>query len=151
MNFSFNWIDELAGLDGELRNPRALADRLTMIASAVEKVETVGVGLDDIVAAKVLEVGPHPNADRLSLCKVDRGDGEVLDVVCGAPVIVEGGLYPHISPGGTLPGGFLIESRKIRGELSHGMLCSEVELELGRDKSGIMRLSDETRNTWRCN
>jgi phenylalanyl-tRNA synthetase beta chain len=143
MNLSFNWIDELAGLDGELKDPRALADRLTMIATAVEKVETVGAGLDGIVAAKVLEVGPHPNADRLRICQIDRGDGLVLDVVCGAPVIVQGGLYPHIAPGGTLPGGFAIESRKIRGELSHGMLCSEVELELGRDKSGIMQLSDE--------
>ena len=143
MNISFNWIDELAGLDGELKSPRVLADRLTMIAAAIEKVETVGAGLDEIVAAKVLEVGPHPNADRLSICKIDRGDGLVLDVVCGAPVIVKGGLYPHIAPGGTLPGGFSIESRKIRGELSHGMLCSEVELELGRDKSGIMQLSDE--------
>lgn len=143
MNVSFNWIDELAGLDGELRNPRVLADRLTMIAAAVAKIETVGEGLDEIVAAKVLEVEPHPNADRLSICKIDRGDGVALDVVCGAPVIVKGGHYPHIAPGGMLPGGFAIESRKIRGELSHGMLCSEVELELGRDKSGIMRLSDD--------
>ena len=113
MNVSFNWIDELAGLGGDLKNPHALADRLTMIAAAVEKVETVGAGLDEIVAAKVLEVEPHPNADRLSICKIDRGDGLVLDVVCGAPTIVKGGIYPHIAPGGTLPGGFSIESRKI--------------------------------------
>ena len=142
MNISFNWIDELAGLRGELRDPRVLAERLTMTAAAVEKIENVGAGLDGIVVSRVLETRPHPNADRLTLCKVDRGAGEVLDVVCGAPVIATGGLYPHVAPGGELPAGFRIESRKIRGELSHGMLCSEAELELGRDKGGIMRLAD---------
>lgn len=142
MNISFNWIDELAGLRGKLRDPRALAERLTMTAAAVEKVETVGAGLDGIVVSRVLETRPHPNADRLTLCRVDRGAGEVLDVVCGAPVVVPGAFYPHVAPGGELPAGFRIESRKIRGELSHGMLCSEAELELGRDKGGIMRLAD---------
>jgi len=142
MNISFNWIDELAGLRGELRDPRVLAERLTMTAAAVEKIETVGEGLDGIVVSRVLETRPHPNADRLTLCRVDRGAGEVLDVVCGAPVVVAGGFYPHVAPGGELPAGFRIESRKIRGELSHGMLCSEAELELGRDKEGIMRLAD---------
>ncbi len=143
MNLSFNWVDELADLPDHLKDPSALAEYLTMTAVAVEKIETIGVGLDAIVVARVLEVGAHPNADRLSLCKVDRGDGVPLDVVCGAPVVVEGALYPHVAPGGTLPGGFAIESRKIRGESSHGMLCSEAELELGRDKGGIMRLSDD--------
>ena len=142
MNISFNWIDELAGLRGELRDPRVLAERLTMTAAAVEKIETVGGGLDGIVVSRVLETRPHPNADRLTLCRVDRGAGEVLDVVCGAPVIATGGFYPHVAPGGELPAGFRIESRTIRGELSHGMLCSEAELELGRDKGGIMRLAD---------
>ena len=142
MNISFNWIDELVELRGELSDPQVLAGRLTMTAAAVEKIETVGAGLDGIVVSRVLEARPHPNADRLTLCKVDRGAGEVLDVVCGAPVIATGGLYPHVAPGGELPAGFRIESRKIRGELSHGMLCSEAELELGRDKGGIMRLAD---------
>ena len=143
MNLSFNWIDELAGLSGDLRDPRVLAERLTMTAAAVEKIEEVGRGLDGILVARVLDVVPHPNADRLTLCRVDRGDGDPLDVVCGAPVIARGGLYPHVAPGVRLPGGFRIESRKIRGELSHGMLCSEAELELGRDKGGIMRLADD--------
>ena len=142
MNISFNWIDELAGLRGALRDPRVLAERLTMTAATVEKIETVGAGLDGIVVSRVLETRPHPNADRLTLCRVDRGAGEALDVVCGAPVIARGGFYPHVAPGGKLPAGFRIESRKIRGELSHGMLCSEAELELGRDKGGIMRLAD---------
>ncbi len=144
MNLSFNWLAELVDLEASFQgDAKTVAEHLTLIAAAVEKIEPVGEGLDGIVAARVLEVGPHPNADRLSLCKVDRGDGAPLDVVCGAPVIVKGALYPHVAPGGTLPSGFAIESRKIRGELSHGMLCSDIELELGRDKGGIMRLADD--------
>ncbi|WP_420634832.1 phenylalanine--tRNA ligase subunit beta [Candidatus Palauibacter sp.] len=143
MNISFNWLDELGELRGELRDPRVLAERLTLTAAAVEKIEQVGAGLDGIIVARVLEARPHPNADRLTLCKVDRGGGEVLDVVCGAPVIERGGLYPHVAPGVCLPDGFRIESRKIRGEVSHGMLCSEAELDLGRDRGGIMRLAED--------
>ena len=71
-----------------------------------------------------------------------RAASELLDVVCGAPNVVENALYPFIPAGGTLPGGFKIERRKIRGEISNGMLCSEKELGLGRDASGIMRLAD---------
>jgi len=144
VNLSFNWLSELVDLNAAFQgDPRQVAEHLTLTAAAVEKIEPVGQNLDGVVVARVLEVGPHPNADRLSLCKVDRGDGSPLDVVCGAPVIVKGALYPHVAPGESLPGGFAIESRKIRGEMSHGMLCSDIELELGRDKSGIMRLDDD--------
>ena len=99
MNISFNWIEELAGSRGAVGAPEALAERLTLTAAAVEKLETVGAGLDGIVVARVLEAAPHPNADRLTLCRVDRGDGAALDVVCGAPVVERGGLYPHVAPG----------------------------------------------------
>jgi phenylalanyl-tRNA synthetase beta chain len=119
-----------------------IAHDFSMKAAAVEGFERVGDSLDDIVVAKVLEVTSHPNADRLSLCVVDAGGDEPIRVVCGAPVIVEGALYPYVPVGATLPAGFTIDARKIRGEMSHGMLCSEIELELGRDKSGIMRLAD---------
>jgi len=104
---------------------------------------TVGEGLEDVVVGLVLEVGKHPNSDRLSLCRVDAGTGEALEVVCGAPNVVEGARYPFIPAGGTLPGGFKIERRKIRGQLSNGMLCSEKELGLGRDAAGILRLGDD--------
>ena len=140
MNVSVNWLRALApGIQG---TPEELADRFTMTAAAVETVTPVGGGVEGIVVARAVEVAPHPNADRLKYCKVDPGDGELIDVVCGAPVVVEGALYPYVAPGVTLPGGFKIESRKLRGIMSHGMLCSEAELELGRDKGGIMRLPD---------
>ena len=140
MNVSVNWVRELApGITGSTEE---LARRFSLVAAAVEGQEPVGEGLADIVVARVLTVRPHPNADRLSLCTVDAGGGEVLDVVCGAPVVVEGALYPYVGVGTTLPGGLTIESRKIRGEISNGMLCSENELGIGRDRGGIMRLPD---------
>ena len=108
----------------------------------VEGVEERGRELGDVVVAKVLEAGPHPNADRLSLCRVEGPAGEV-QVVCGAPHIEEGALYPFAPVGARLPGGFEIGRRKIRGEYSEGMLCSETELGLGQDGSGIMKLDLE--------
>lgn len=140
MNVSVNWLRELApGIEGTAEE---IAARFSRVAAAVEAVESVGIGLEDVVVGRVLDVRPHPNADRLRLCRVDAGREGPIDVVCGAPVIDDGGLYPYVPAGATLPDGFAIESRKIRGEVSHGMLCSEMELRLGRDRSGIMRLAE---------
>jgi phenylalanyl-tRNA synthetase beta chain len=140
MNVSFNWLRELVpGLEGSAEE---VAERFSLAAAAVETLEQVGHGVADIVVARVMEAEPHPNADRLTFCRIDRGADEPVELVCGAPVVEVGALYPYVAPGVELPGGFRIESRKIRGVMSHGMLCSEFELELGRDKSGIMRLPD---------
>ncbi|MFQ5688670.1 MAG: phenylalanine--tRNA ligase subunit beta [Gemmatimonadota bacterium] len=138
MNISVNWLRELApGLQG---SPWELADRLSMTAVPVDAVQEVGAELSEIVVARVLETAKHPNADRLTLCRVDAGGPEPIDVVCGAPVIERGGCYPYVPPGVTLPGGFRIEIREIRGQVSQGMLCSEHELGLGKDRGGIMKL-----------
>lgn len=140
MDISVNWIRALApSIEGSADD---LARALSARAVPVDRVIPVGDELDDVVVARVVEVGPHPNADRLSLCRVDAGTGDLLDVVCGAPNVVEAALYPFVPAGGTLPGGFSIERRKIRGQESNGMLCSEKELGLGRDASGIMRLAE---------
>jgi phenylalanyl-tRNA synthetase beta chain len=140
MEISVNWLRALApAIEGSAEE---LAAALSARAVPVDRAELIGEELGDVVVARVVEVGKHPDADRLSLCRVDAGDGELLDVVCGAPNVAENALYPFIPAGGTLPGGFKIERRKIRGQLSNGMLCSEKELGLGRDASGIMRLAD---------
>ncbi|MFO7587647.1 MAG: phenylalanine--tRNA ligase subunit beta [Gemmatimonadota bacterium] len=141
MDISVNWLRALLpGLDG---TPFELADRLSMRAIPVDRAVAVGEGLGGIVVARVLETRPHPNADRLTLCRVDAGGDETIDVVCGAPSVETGALYPYVPTGAELPGGFRIESRRIRGEMSHGMLCSEKELGLGRDAAGILRLRGE--------
>ena len=140
MNVSYRWLREIA--PGIQASPEELADRLGMLGAPVEEMGRPGAGLEDVVVARVLAVREHPNADKLRLCDVDAGDGEPVQVVCGAPVIEEGGLYPLAPVGATLPGGLEIEEAEIRGETSRGMLCSEAELDLGRDASGILRLAD---------
>jgi phenylalanyl-tRNA synthetase beta chain len=143
MNISYGWLRELA--PGIREAPEALADRLGMLGAPVEELVRPGAGLGDVVVARVLKAERHPNADRLSLCQVDPGTGESVQVVCGAPHIDEGGLYPYAPAGATLPGGLQLRKARIRGELSNGMLCSEKELELGKDRAGIMRLPDDLR------
>lgn len=140
MDISVNWLRALApGLQG---SAESLAAELAARAVPVDRIAPVGEGLADVVVGRVVSAQKHPNADRLTVCKVDAGEGSLRDVVCGAPNVVEGALYPFVPSGGTLPGGFLIERRRIRGEISDGMLCSEKELGLGRDAAGILRLAD---------
>jgi len=138
MNVSHRWLRAL--LPDLQEGPDALADRLAGQGFPVEGMRHLREGLEDIVVARVLEAGPHPDADRLSLCRVDAGTGEELQVICGAPNVRTGGTYPFIPVGGTLPGGMKIRKAKIRGEYSFGMLCSAKELELGVDHSGILAL-----------
>ena len=90
----------------------------------------------------MIEAAPHPNADRLKACRVLGADGEV-PVVCGAPVVLPGRCYPFAPVGAVLPGGFKIGKRKIRGQVSQGMLCSERELGLGDDQAGIMLMEGD--------
>lgn len=93
-----------------------------------------------IVVGKIIEVSPHPQADRLRLARVDIGT-EVLSIVCGAPNIEPGQLVPVAKVGAKLPDGSLISPVELRGQMSYGMLCSAKELGLGADHSGIMLLN----------
>ncbi len=141
MNISVNWLHDLVpGLKGDAAD---LAERLSMRAVPVDEVERVGEGLEGIRVARVLETAPHPDADRLTLCRVEAGEGDPVDVVCGAPEVREGAFYPWVAPGAALPGGPTVEVREIRGRTSRGMLCSEKELGLGPDASGILRLDGD--------
>jgi phenylalanyl-tRNA synthetase beta chain len=141
MNVSYCWLRELAPtIDGSVE---ALAERLTHTAVPVDGVAWLGTGLEDLVVARVDKVEAHPKADRLVICQVDAGRAEPVQVVTGAPVVVEGGYYPYVGAGQTLPGGMFIKKVKLRGEPSEGMLCSERELGIGRDVAGIMLLHGE--------
>ena len=138
MNISYLWLKDLAAnLSGSAKE---LADRLTYAAVPVDEVIWLGEGLDELVVARVEKVDRHPNADSLVICKVDAGREQPVQVVTGAPVVVEGAFYPFVGAGQTLPGGMLIKKVKLRGEPSEGMLCSERELGIGRDAAGIMQL-----------
>ncbi len=140
MNISYAWLKSVA--PGLSESPEELAERLALLGAPVEQITPVSAGLDELIIGEVKTVRGHPNADRLSLCEVYNGE-EVVQVVCGAPVIEVGGYYPFAPVGVTLPGGLQLKRAKIRGEYSNGMLCSEKELGLGRDQSGIMLLSGD--------
>ena len=99
--------------------------------------------LSAIVIARVVEEAPHPDSDHLHVTKVDAGTGTLLDVVCGAPNVTAGKMYPFAMTGTVLPGGLKIQKRKIRGAVSDGMLCSARELGLGEEQDGIMELSTD--------
>ena len=139
MNVSRRWLEAF------LRQPLRAHDvshRLAALGAAVDAVEPLHAALGDIVVALVEDVRPHPNADRLRVCTVNDGGGERRSVVCGAPNVTAGRKYPFAPVGATLPGGLRIEQRKLRGELSQGMLCSARELDVGSDADGLWDLGD---------
>lgn len=137
MNVSRRWLEAFLG---RALDARDIADRLAMLGATVDEIVPLHGGLAGLVVGLVEEVRPHPNADRLRLCTVDDGSGERRHVVCGAPNVTAGRRYPFIRVGAQLPGGLTIERRKIRGEVSEGMLCSARELGLGQDHDGILEL-----------
>jgi phenylalanyl-tRNA synthetase beta chain len=137
MKLPLSWLREWIEVD---KAPEAIADALTRRGFYVENVETHGHAYPGVVVARVLEVTKHPNADKLSLCRVDAGRGE-LRVVCGAPNVHAGMIAPLATVGATLPGGVTIKQSKIRGEDSEGMLCSSRELGISDDHGGILDLT----------
>ena len=137
MNASYSWLKDFVDID---ISPTELRDLLTMRCATVDDVVQLRQDLSEIVIGRVVEARRHPNSDHLWVTKVAAGNGVLHDVVCGAPNVVQGALYPFAPVGATLPGGLKIEKRKIRGELSEGMLCSARELGLGTDHQGILAL-----------
>lgn len=139
MKVTYNWLKEFVDFD---LTPEELAALLTMLGLEVESIERIGADLDDVIVAIVEERAQHPNADKLSLCRVNNGK-EIISVVCGAQNFKSGDKVALAQVGSTLPGDFKIKRSKIRGEESCGMLCSEKELSLADESSGIMVLSPD--------
>lgn len=136
MLVSLKWLKDY--IDLEL-SAEELADRLTMAGLEVDEIQTLAPKFSGVVIAKILSVRPHPNADKLSLCDVTDG-AETYPIVCGAKNIHAGDVVPLAKTGAVIPGGYTIKSTTLRGEKSEGMLCSEAELEIGDDASGILQL-----------
>ena len=134
MLVSLKWLKDY--IDLEL-SAEELADRLTMAGLEVDEIQTLAPKFSGVVIAKILSVRPHPNADKLSLCDVTDG-AETYPIVCGAKNIHAGDMVPLAKTGAVIPGGYTIKSTTLRGEKSEGMLCSEAELEIGDDASGIL-------------
>ncbi|MCW7755176.1 phenylalanine--tRNA ligase subunit beta [Desulfobotulus sp. H1] len=140
MKLSLNWLKSLLPIS---MKPEDLAHALTMTGLEVEAIERPFDHLDGMVAGRIFDIAPHPNADKLQTCKVDTGK-QIFHVVCGAPNIQEGMMAP-LAPAGTgMPDGTILKKGKIRGEISEGMLCSAKELELDNDHPGILPLPPGT-------
>ena len=137
MKFSENWLRELV----EIHADRArLAHALTMAGLEVEELTVLGEGLDGVVVAEIVAAEKHPEADRLQVCRVDAGRGELLQIVCGAPNARVGIKVPLATVGASLPGGIAIKAARLRGVESFGMLCSAKELGVDADASGLLEL-----------
>jgi len=122
-----------------------LAHQLTMAGHEVDSVVVEGEKLSGVVVAEVINVKPHPNADKLQICDVTTGNGDRIEVVCGAPNVFTGMKTPLARPGVRLPNGMKLRRSKIRGIESNGMLCSAVELDLGDESDGIMELEQDAK------
>ena len=141
MKITYQWLKRYVDFDW---SPGELADRLTMLGLEVEASERVGQSYDGVLVAEVLERAPHPNADRLLVCRINDGQG-VRRIVCGADNFSAGDRVPLVLPGYALPTREGEKSRpikagKIRGEVSEGMLCSGQELGLSDDGEGLLLL-----------
>ncbi len=140
MRVSLNWLKKFVDIDVDVDD---LTHKLTMLGLEIETVERPGAEIQDVVIGKVLSIDPHPDADKLVVCKTNTGGPEPLQIVCGATNMKEGDLVPTAVVGATLPGGFKIGRRKMRGIQSQGMMCSAQELGLGEDHSGLLILDPD--------
>lgn len=137
MLLSLEWLREFVPFEG---TPEELGEKLTMLGLELEEVIHPFAHLDNVVVGHVVECGRHPEADKLSVCLVDVGEGEPLPIVCGAPNVAKGQKVPVAKVGAVLPGDFAIKKAKLRGQVSMGMICAEDELGLGKSHAGIMVL-----------
>lgn len=145
MNLSLKWLSDYVDID---TTPREYAHALTMSGSKVECFTVEGENIENVVVGKVLSVVPHPDADKLVICKVDVAK-EIVQIVTGATNVIEGALVPVALDGSTLPNGTKIKKGKLRGEISQGMLCSLSELNVTKNdfpyaiEDGIFLLEED--------
>ncbi|AXK71504.1 phenylalanine--tRNA ligase subunit beta [Lysobacter sp. TY2-98] len=140
MKFSENWLRQHVPTQASRDE---LSATLTAIGLEVEEVTPLGDSLDGVVVARIVSAERHPEADRLQVCSVDAGQGELLQIVCGAPNARAGLRAPLAMVGAMLPGGIAIKGAKLRGVESNGMLCSAKELGIDADASGLLELPDD--------
>ncbi|MFK5890545.1 MAG: phenylalanine--tRNA ligase subunit beta [Flavobacteriaceae bacterium] len=144
MKISYKWLQEYLPIDLDIEKTSEILTDLGLEVEGVEVVESIKGSLKGVVVGKVLTCEKHPNADRLKVTTVDLGNGEPVQIVCGAPNVDKGQKVPVATVGTTLydekGDGFKIKKSKIRGEESFGMICAEDELGLGKSHDGIMIL-----------
>jgi len=140
MRLPLFWLHDFCHPD---LDAHALAERLAMTGTEVDRVLTHGVsGLEFFVVGRILAAVPHPDADRLRVCRVAVGEGEVAEIVCGAPNVADGQTVAVARPGAVMPDGTRLREAKLRGVRSRGMVLAEDELAIGTDHDGILVLDD---------
>ena len=143
MKLSLNWLLDHIELNQLSSNPTKISELLTILGLEVESLSNPAIALKEFLIGQVLEVKNHPNADRLKICKVDLGNKK-YDVVCGASNVIENQKVVFAPIGSTIPStGMVLKKKEIRGVMGEGMLCSEKELGVGDDYSGILELPKE--------
>ncbi|MFZ1154103.1 MAG: hypothetical protein WAN93_04285, partial [Solirubrobacteraceae bacterium] len=140
MRVPLSWLREYCSPE---LDTAGIEERLTMTGTKVETILHHGVpSPEHFVVGRVLSVEPHPKADRLRVCKVDVGEQEAADIVCGAPNVAAGQTVAVALPGSVMPGGAAIKAAKLRGAPSNGMILSAEELQIDSDPNGIMVLNE---------
>jgi phenylalanyl-tRNA synthetase beta chain len=146
MKISYNWLKQFIKIDWKSEETAALLTDLGLEVEVVEKYQSIKGALEGVVVGRVVSCIPHPNADRLKVTTVDLGDGNPIQIVCGAANVATGQKVAVATVGTILydkdGNSFVIKKGNIRGEESHGMICAEDELGLGTSHDGIMVLSD---------
>ena len=140
MKISLKWLSDYVDVKEFSAKPEVLAERLTAVGLEVEALENPAKSFANVVVGHIVELGRHPNADKLTLCQVDVGDGKPRQIVCGAKNHKAGDKVVVALPGAVLPGDFAIKLSKIRDVESQGMLCSESELGFKEESEGILIL-----------
>ena len=139
MKFSEKWLREWVNPPVDVNE---LADQLTFLGLEVDEVVSSRPVMSDVVVARVVDVMPHPDADRLRVCEVDNGTADLLQIVCGAPNVRPGMVTALANVGCPMPNGKKLKKSKLRGVESNGMLCSGAEIGLSDDSDGIIELDD---------
>jgi phenylalanyl-tRNA synthetase beta chain len=143
MKISINWLNDYVDVKEFIKKPEELAKVLIAAGLEVEGIENQAETFKHVVIGHIVELGRHPNADKLTLCQVDTGDGQPRQIVCGAKNHKQGDKVVVALPGAVLPGDFAIKLSKIRDVESQGMLCSESELGFKEESEGIVILPKE--------
>jgi len=149
MKISYNWLKQFLEIDLEAEKVGEILTDLGLEVEGIETIESVKGSLKGIIVGEVLTCEKHPNADRLKVTTVDLGNGEPIQIVCGAPNVSVGQKVPVATVGTVLydaeGNDFKIKKGKIRGEVSNGMICAEDELGLGNGHDGILVLDNEVK------
>jgi phenylalanyl-tRNA synthetase beta chain len=140
MRVSLNWLKEYVGIDVTVEE---LAHQMTMLGLEIEGIEHLGEEIQQVYVGRILSIEPHPDADKIVVCQTDVGGDAPLQICCGAKNMKVGDKVPTAIVGATLPGGFQISRRKMRGVESQGMMCASTELGLPEGESGLLILGED--------